>query len=391
MKMPLAAPRVLAFSAAAAFALTGCTQVMSTGTPVDSTPAGTHDNGLPITSVWTSYPVGTSNYAEQAAVAEVLISDYDMQVRMVGSSTAMGRVTPLRTGQAQFARLSDEAFYAFEGKYEFVAPEWGPQDLRNVWLPPTTVTVGTLTSTGIETLEDLEGKRVPWMTASPSAQEKILGILDYAGLEPDDVQQVPVEYADQPELMDNDGLDMVFFGAESPAIVEIASQKDFRWIDFDGDEEDEARLQAMAPTVSINEFQSTIGMEDEDVKRGPTYPIQIVTYADFDADEVYALVKAFHESFPRYENATATTKDWKFEDINWMPQVLPHHEGLIRYLEEHDMWTEEHEERNQVLIERGEKLREGWPEVLENTPENELEETWEEWKNENAPHIPVGQ
>lgn len=387
MTHPRRIRRTLAGIAVAALALTGCGEITSSGTPVTESQAGHHANGLPKATVWTGYGVGTSNYSEQAAVAEALIKEYDTQVRILGSDTGVGRLTPLRTGQAQTARLSDEAFYAFEGKYEFVSPDWGPQDLRTYWTPPTTVAVGVAGNSGIETLADLEGKRVPWMAANPSSQEKIMGILAYAGLTPDDVVKVPVEYGAQPEMFKNGGLDMVYFGAQSSAIIEVATQMDYRWVDFDGDAEAEKRLQEYAPSVVIEEFESAVGMEDT-VKHGPTYAIQMTTYADFSVDEVYAMVKTFHEAYPLYADATATTKDWKFEDIDWMPMVLPHHDGLVKYLEEQGLWTPEHEERNQLLIERGETLRAGWPEVLESTPEDELAETWEQWKAEHAPHIP---
>ncbi|GAA4284349.1 TAXI family TRAP transporter solute-binding subunit [Brevibacterium daeguense] len=379
---------IVAGLTAGVLTLSGCGEITDTGEPVTESPAGHHASGLPKTTVWTGYGVGTSNYSEQAAVAEALISEYDTQVRILGSDTGIGRLTPLRTGQAQTARLSDEAFYAFEGKHEFVSADWGPQDLRTFWTPPTTVAVGVAANSGIETLQDLKGKRVPWMAANPSSQEKIMGILAYAGLTPEDVVKVPVEYGAQPDMFANGGLDMVYFGAQSSAIIEVATQMDFRWIDFDGDEEAEKRLQEYAPSVVIEEFESSIGMEGK-AKRGPTYAIQMTTYADFSADEVYAMAKAFHESFPSYRDATATTKDWEFEEIEWMPMVLPHHDGVVRYLEEQGLWTPEMEERNQLLIERGEKLRAGWPEVLANTPSDELAETWEQWKDDNAPHIPL--
>ncbi len=72
-----------------------------------------------------------------------------------------------------------------------------------------------------------------------------------------------------------------------------------------------------------------------------------------------------------------------------MPAVLPHHDGTVRYLKEKGVWTAAHEERNQQLIRRGEELRQGWQEVVENTPEDRLKETWDQWKKDNAPHVPL--
>ncbi|GAA2003427.1 TAXI family TRAP transporter solute-binding subunit [Brevibacterium samyangense] len=381
--------RTLAGAALLATVLTGCGTITKDGEPSTEAPAGVLENGLPRTTVWTGYGVGTSNYSEQAAVAEALIANYDSQVRILGSDTGMGRLTPLRVGQAQIARLSDEAFYAFEGKYEFVSKDWGPQDLRTVWTPPTTVTVGVRAGEGIETLQDLKGKKVPDFIGNPSTQEKIAGVLAYAGLTEDDVRMVPAQYGTQPQMLKDGAIDMVYFGAQSSAIIEVATTVDFDWIDFDGGPEAEKRLQESAPSVVIEEFETPIGKEDGQPVHGPTYSIAMTSYAQYSEDEVYAMVKAFDEGFPAYEKATTTTKDWSMDTIDWTPIVIPHHDGLVRYLEEQGVWTPEMEERNQALIARGETLREGWKTFTAETPEGQWTEKWEEWKAENAPMIPL--
>ncbi|WP_349826933.1 TAXI family TRAP transporter solute-binding subunit [Brevibacterium litoralis] len=381
--------RTLAAATLGALLLTGCGTMTKEGAPNSAAPAGLLDNGLPKTTVWTGYGVGTSNYSEQAAVAEALINDYGSQVRILGSDTGMGRLTPLRVGQAQVARLSDEAFYAFEGKYEFVSEDWGPQDLRTVWTPPTTVTVGVRANSGIETLQDLEGKKVPDFVGNPSTTEKINGVLAYAGLTRDDVQMVPATYGGQPQMLKDGALDMVYFGAESSAIIEVATTVDFEWIDFDGDAADTRALQEIAPSVLIEEFTSPIGMDKGEVVLGPTYSIAMTSYADYSEEEVYRMVKAFDKSFDTYGTATSTTHFWDIDTIDWNPVVLPHHDGLVRYLEEKGLWTPEYEERNQALIERGETLRAGWETFTAETPESEWATAWEDWKAENAPLPPL--
>lgn len=379
---------VFAGVSASALLLSGCGTITTTGTPSTHAPSGLLPSGLPRTTVWTGYPVGTSNYAEQAAVAEALIDQRGSQVRMIGSDTAMGRMTPLRTGQAQVARLSDEAFYAFEGKHEFIGSDWGPQDLRTIWTPPTTVTVAVNADSGITSLKDLKGKRIPWLSANPSTQEKIQGILAYAGLTTDDIVKTPTQYSAQPKMLASGGLDMAIFGAQSAAITETNMTRKVIWVDFDGDDAALKRLQEYAPSVQLTEFESQIGMEGK-AKRGPTYSIQMTSYAQYSVEEVYETVKAFDELYGSYKDSTATTKDWGIDNIDWMPIVLPHHDGLVKYLKEKGIWTPAHEERNQLLVERGEKLREGWKEVLEETPPDQLSEVWEAWKKENAPHPPL--
>ncbi|GAA2003434.1 TAXI family TRAP transporter solute-binding subunit [Brevibacterium samyangense] len=380
---------VLAGAVLTSVVLSGCGTISTGGEPSLTAPAGVLESGLPRTQVWSGYGVGTSNYSEQAAVAESLINDFGSQVRILGSDTGMGRLTPLRVGQAQIARLSDEAFYAFEGKYEFLSEDWGPQDLRSVWTPPTTVTVGVRDGEGIETLQDLKGKKVPYFVGNPSSQEKIQGVLAYAGLSENDVTMVPAQYGTQPQMLKDGAIDMVFFGIESSAIIEVATTTPFTWLDFGDGPAAEDRFQERAPSVQMLPYTSSVGMGDAKELHGPTYSILMTTYAQYSTEEVYAMVKAFHEAYPSYENATSTTDLWNFETIDWMPVVIPHHDGLVQYLEEQGVWTPAMEERNQALIARGETLREGWESFKEDVPQEQWASEWEKWKAENAPLPPL--
>lgn len=375
--------KLLATSAALMISLAACGETGG----AESTDV---ESGLPDQMVWSSYGVGTSAYAELGAVSEVLTREYGTNIRIITSDTGVGRLTPVRNGQADVGRLSDEAFYAFDARYNFIDPEWGPQDIRAVWTPPTTVAVGVRADSGIDSLEDLAGKRVPWMPANPSGQEKIEGILAYAEIDPDDVEKVQIDYSQQPQALQDGQLDMVYFGVESAAMAEVASQLDFKWLSFEGDAAAVGRLQEKAPTVTIEEFTSQIGMEGEETKRAPTYSIQMATYADYDAEAVYALVKAFDEHFDDYRDITTTSRFWDIEVIDWMPKVLPYHDGTVRYLEERGVWTEEHEAANQAIIERGEVLREGWEEVVASAEPDQLTTEWEAWKAENAPLVVHG-
>ena len=47
------------------------------------------------------------------------------------------------------------------------------------------------------------------------------------------------------------------------------------------------------------------------------------------------------------------------------------------------MWTEELERKNDELIERGERMREAWPGVVESSSSaEELEQNWTDWKTD---------
>ncbi len=76
-------------------------------------------------AVVATYGTGTATYADVAAVANAMTNAKDVNIRIVTSDTAIGRMTPLRSGQATFARTGDEYIFAFEAEHEFATREWG--------------------------------------------------------------------------------------------------------------------------------------------------------------------------------------------------------------------------------------------------------------------------
>src|SRR5699024_3351357 len=127
-------------------------------------------------SVWVTYPVGTGTYNDVAAVANMLTSKTGSPVRLMTSDTGIGRLAPLMNGTAQYARAGDEYYYAFEGDNEYTSEIWGPQKIRLMWTPPGNYGLLVRRDSGIETPEDLEGKRVPNLVSSTSMNNKILGM-----------------------------------------------------------------------------------------------------------------------------------------------------------------------------------------------------------------------
>src|SRR3546814_17835994 len=63
---------------------------------------------LPATMVWTSDDGGASGYAEASGVANALMKNNQVRIRIVPSGTSIGRLLPLVTGKANFGFLSNE-------------------------------------------------------------------------------------------------------------------------------------------------------------------------------------------------------------------------------------------------------------------------------------------
>ncbi|WP_252975863.1 hypothetical protein [Janibacter melonis] len=64
------------------------------------------------------------------------------------------------------------------------------------------------------------------------------------------------------------------------------------------------------------------------------------------------------------------------------PVQVPFHPGLIRLLEERDMWPESSQRRQDELLEREEQLARGW-QAMADVSDDELAAAWATWKKEN--------
>jgi len=112
------------------------------------------------------------------------------------------------------------------------------------------------------------------------------------------------------------------------------------------------------------------------------YPIPVVTYADMNEPAVYETITALIEHYDEYKDSTATADEWGIDNIAPEPIQVPFHEGLIRVLKEHDLWTPEAQVRQDQLVERGEALRQAWDEIVDDTDPSDLREVWEARKAE---------
>lgn len=356
------------------------------GDQSQATESQTAETGLPSSMAWSTYGTGTSTYADTAAAADALTSREDVSIRIVPSDTLIGQLTPLRDGQVGYTRTGDANIYAFEGDHNFAAPDWGPQDVRIVWTPVAPHSLMATEDSGIERVEDLEGKRVPRAINNPAIQAKTEGLLASGGLTWDDVEVVDVEYGDMASELQAGQIDVLYHQTYGSRMFELESDIDVRWLDVnDPGSEGEERLQEIVPAAYIDSFSDGPGQEEGEETNALYDVIPLITTGDTSEDEIYSVVKALDENFDAYQDTTQTTPGWGIEEIETVPTQVPFHPGLIQYLEEQDLWTEEAEARNSELVERGEALREEWPEYVEQADGDVTPEDWTAWKTENVP------
>ncbi|WP_338537427.1 TAXI family TRAP transporter solute-binding subunit [Janibacter terrae] len=336
-------------------------------------------------AVVTTYGTGTATYADMAAVANAVTEVKGLRTRIMTSDTAIGRLAPVRKGQATFSRTGDEYIFAYRAEHEFAGRSWGPQPTRVVWAPTAPHGLLTTEKSGIRELADIRGKKVPLISANPSVNTKIGVALKAAGLTEDDVEMVPISYGEQAEGLKAGKIDFLFQQVYGSSLFELESAVKVRWIKFR--EDDDAlmdAIHALSPSLMLGEFSGAPGQAKGAKDVGYVYAVPVVTYATTPKETVSDFVEAILDAYPKYKDATRTARDWSPESAVIVPQQVPFHDGLVAVLEERGLWTAAAQKKQEKLLALEPKLAEGWATVTaEHTDDKELAAAWSRWKDDH--------
>lgn len=318
--------------------------------------------------VWTAYDLGASGYAEASGVANALMKDHQVRIRIVPSGTSIGRLLPLVTGKADFGFLSNEVYFSTEAIHDFAVQSWGPQDLRVLMGPPSGNGMITAADAGVETPADFKGKRLGYVKGNPSVNVKADAALAFAGLTRADVEPIWFgSYGALKSALLGGQVDAYSGNPTAANAREVeASPRGLVWPEFPSeDKEGWTRLQKLAGFMSPFEAKSGAGVSAENPKEllGYRYPM-ITTYSRTSDELAYAMIRAVDESFEGIRDATALGAGWKLETAGVPPADAPWHPGAIQYLQEKGLWTPEAQAWNEARLARLEKVHAAWDEAL---------------------------
>lgn len=363
----------LALGAAVLLAVSGCSG------QVGGANAARSDGLLTIAT----YPVGSGTYNELAAVSDAMTSETDRSIRLIPADTGPGRVTMVMEGLTDLGRLGEEYWDAFEGANDFATESWGPTELNVVWHIPASLGIAVPEDSDIRVPADLEGVRVPYVVANPSVNNKMDAALALGGLTRDDVEEVTIGgYSEVPEALRAGRVDVIPFNSTASAMRELDAQFGFRWLDLEAaDAQATEATGEIAPTVTIEEVMNAAGMTEGASADALTYGIPIVARPDQDADFVHQYIVELVGTFDTYADSLTGMGSHKIENVAHEPSVVPFHPGLVRFLEENDLWTAEAEQKNEELNSRADSLRAEWKKYIDQTPQDDVNDvTWTRWK-----------
>lgn len=320
-----------------------------------------------------------------AYVAEAVRDTFDIPVKVIPIGNDMGRVTIMRTGMADLVLMGGSAYFAREGLLEFCSRAWGPQRLRMGYLFTGAGTACnaciTTGETGIKTLADLKGKKIPFVVGLAGHNIEVEAALAFANLTWDDVIKVELpSYASSVDALLTGKTDIYYAGSTSSSTVKVAAAPGGIVYLQQPREDTEGWLRYN--TVSPVSIPSTAtlggpGITPETPWHGAISPQPYEAYDFHDDDLVYFETKVIAESYPAYKDKTERLSAGDLDSVLDTPGIVryPWHPGAIRYFKEVGKWTSEMETWNNKILEREEKLLEAWDTCLAEMAAKEMKES----------------
>lgn len=275
----------------------------------------------------TYYPLG----GDIANLFNETIPDIKANAQATGGTAENLRL--LNAGDAELATVqNDVSAYAFEGIDSFDGEVIDTFSVISS-LYPEVVQLVARADSGIETIEDLAGKRVSVGAAGSGTYFNAIHMLEAAGMSLDDIDEQFLSFSESGDAAKNRQIDAFFCTAGIPnaAITELTSGSEAKVIALDQSTVD--NLIAAKPFyVSFVIPGGTYPGMDEDVQTVAITAL-LVCVNDLDEELVYQMTKSLYEQGEElltHAKKTEITLETALDGVG----NLPLHPGAERYYKE---------------------------------------------------------
>ncbi len=337
----------------------------------------------------TSYGPGTMAYSFSAGIAEAVEQVSGIRTRTIPGGNDMARVMPLRAGEAELTIFTGgTGFFVSRGADDFATEEWGPQTIRVAWRG-SDLFVGCWTQGDSDILElspeYIEGKTTVFMPGSPTITNINRGFVAFAGVDQEDVEfaEYPGHAAAGRAVIDR-AVDFYNFGTTGDVPMEMeASPAGIRWLDLHPDDEEGwERARQYVPWTVPGLAERGAGLSEDNPAWTLRYPYNIWSY-DHIADEIiYAYAEAIWNGYDIYKDTHAELPYWDHEAaLDYTGNTTPFHDGLVQFLKDEGVWTDDHEKWQQAKLEREQARQDLWKEMFDEALEEGIDFRSDEWKD----------
>ncbi|MCG1010322.1 TAXI family TRAP transporter solute-binding subunit [Salinicoccus sp. ID82-1] len=267
------------------------------------------------------------------AMADIIDSELEgVSATGVSSGASVSNAEQLNNGEAQLALVqNDIAYYGAEGMNMFEEPLDNYSGVFTIY--PETIQLVTLADSGIESVSDLEGRRVAVGDIGSGTEANATQILEAHGLSVEDIDAQPLDFADASTNLQDGNVDAAFVTAGTPtgAIQELSASADVRLVSFDQEaidglmEEYTYYTQQEIPADAYENFDST----------ATTVAVQAMLIAsnDIPEDQMYEITRVIFENLDDLANAHVRGEELTV-DTAQDGMSIDLHPGVQQYYEE---------------------------------------------------------
>ncbi len=267
------------------------------------------------------------------------VQDANIKCNAPSTGGSVANINGIKSGELDMGVVqSDVGYRAYNGEGNFEQPF---EEMRSVFtMHGEPLTLLARADSGIETLDDLKGKRVNIGNPGSGQRATMEVLMDAKGWS-SDVYSLASELtaAEQAAALADNNIDAMVYvvGHPNGSIQEATTTVDANLIPLTGPEVDGLVEEYPYYTKSVIPGGLYKG-NDEDVE---TFGVAatFVTDADTDADVVYQTVKSVFENFDRFKRLHPAFAGLEPEQMISQGLTAPLHEGAERYYKERG-WVE---------------------------------------------------
>lgn len=266
-----------------------------------------------------------------STLADVYSNEYGVNSRTQTTGASVENVNLMKEDKIEMAfTMSDVVSQAVEGTESFSEPTDKISQIAALY--PNYVQVVTTADSGIETFDDLVGKRIAVGDQNSGVEVNARTLLEGHGITYDDIQVDYLGYAEAADGLRAGQLDAAFLtsGLPNASLLELSETLDIRMVEIDpADVEQIAQDESYFIALEIPE--NTYGNEEP----VPTAAIMnaLIVHSDMSEDDVYKLTQTFFDNLETLGNSHQAATDITLEEAQ-EGLVAPLHPGAERYYSE---------------------------------------------------------
>ncbi|WP_010647518.1 TAXI family TRAP transporter solute-binding subunit [Oceanobacillus massiliensis] len=264
-------------------------------------------------------------------LAEEYSSKFGVNSRTQTTGASVENVNLMEQDKIEMAfTMSDVVSQAIAGEVSFEEPAEKVNQIAALY--PNFVQIVTTADSGIETFQDLKGKRIAVGDQNSGVEVNARTLLNGHGITYDDIEVDYLGYAEAADGLRAGQIDAAFLtsGLPNASLLELSESLDIRLVTVDpADVEEIAQDESYFVSMEIPE--GTYGNEEPI----PTAAIMnaLIVHADMSEDDVYELTKTFFENLDSLVNSHQAAADISLEAAQ-QGLVAPLHPGAERYYNE---------------------------------------------------------